>query len=56
MEKTIKGEKQMEESIKQFIVNNLGINLCSVKEIKVKKQTDEQLISIHIDFIPNKKE
>ena len=40
--------------IEQFIVNELGINLCSVKEIKVNRQDDKQITDIYIEFTPNK--
>lgn len=39
--------------ILQFIPNNLGINLCSVKDIKIERQKDGQLVSISIVFIPS---
>ena len=39
--------------ILSFIPNNLGINLCSVKDIKVKQKKDGQIKKIVIDFIPS---
>lgn len=42
-----------ENSIKKFIVNQLGINLCSVDKIRIEKQADGQLININISFFPN---
>lgn len=39
--------------ILQFMPNNLGINLCSVKDIKIERQKDGQLVSISIIFIPS---
>ena len=38
--------------IVEFIPNELGINLCSVKDIKVLRQKDGQITDIHIEFIP----
>lgn len=35
-----------------FIVNKLGINLCSVDRIKVFRQADRQIKKIVINFIP----
>lgn len=35
-----------------FIVNQLGINLCSVDRIKVLRQADRQIKKIVINFIP----
>lgn len=43
----------IESSIKEFIVNQLGINLCSVDKIRIEKQADGQLVNINISFIPN---
>lgn len=40
--------------IEKFIVNNLGINLCSVESIDFNRQDDGQLIDITIKFIPDK--
>ena len=42
------------KSIANFIVNNLGINLCSVKDIRISKQKDGQLKDIQIVFYPSK--
>ena len=35
-----------------FIPNNLGINLCSVKDININRQSDGQLKKINIVFEP----
>jgi hypothetical protein len=35
-----------------FIVNQLGINLCSVDRIKVFRKADRQIKKIVINFIP----
>jgi len=40
------------ELIEQFIVNQLGINLCSVKGITIDRQDDNQIKKIVIDFKP----
>ena len=40
------------EMIGHFIVNQLGINLCSVDRIKVFRQADRQIKKIVINFIP----
>ena len=40
------------ELIEQFIVNQLGINLCSVKDITIERQDDNQIKQIIIDFKP----
>lgn len=40
------------ELIEQFIVNQLGINLCSVKDITIDRQDDNQIKKITIDFKP----
>ena len=36
-----------------FIPNNLGINLCSVRNITISRQKDGQLKDIHITFNPS---
>lgn len=36
-----------------FIVNRLGINLCSVDSIKVTRQEDGQIKEIHVKLIPS---
>lgn len=46
----------IEKELLCFIPNNLGINLCAVADIKVERQEDGQLISLHVDFIPNNEE
>ena len=43
---------KIEDILKEIIVNNLGINLCSVKTIEVKRQEDGQITDIYIGFIP----
>ena len=40
------------ELIEEFIVNQLGINLCSVKGITIERQADQQITQIIIDFKP----
>lgn len=40
------------ELIELFIVNQLGINLCAVKCIKIERQDDKQIKQIIIDFKP----
>ena len=47
-EKNEKSRKLIEE----FIVNNLGINLCSVESIDINRQNDGQITDIQIKFIP----
>lgn len=42
----------VEDLISIFIVNQLGINLCSVKSINVDRQEDGQIKEIKIEFIP----
>lgn len=42
----------VEGLISTFIVNQLGINLCSVKSIIVDRQEDGQIREIKIEFIP----
>lgn len=44
----------VEEITKIFIVNNLGINLNSVRNVFVSKQKDGQLKEIRIVFNPKK--
>lgn len=58
--KLLKGAFQMDEKLKttkqrieSFIVNELGINLCSVKNIEINRQSDSQLKEIKIEFIPS---
>lgn len=48
--------KSTEETIATFIVNQLGINLCSVKSINVDRQEDGQIKEIKIEFIPSNRE
>lgn len=47
--------KTTEQRIESFIVNELGINLCSVKNIEINRQSDSQLKEIKIEFIPSTK-
>lgn len=46
----------VEKLLGEFIVNQLGINLVSVDDIKVERQQDGQITDIHIAFIPSPKE
>lgn len=46
-------ESNVEDLISVFIVNRLGINLCSVKSINVDRQEDGQIREIKIEFIPS---
>lgn len=43
----------VEDLISTFIVNQLGINLCSVESIGVDRQDDGQIKEIKIKFIPD---
>jgi len=52
-EHTDKLGESVEETIATFIVNQLGINLCSVKSINVDRQEDGQIKEIKIEFIPS---
>lgn len=45
-----------EDVISTFIVNQLGINLCSVKSINIDRQEDGQIKEIKIEFNPAKEE
>lgn len=45
--------KDIKELISDFIVNRLGINLCSVKSINVDRKEDGQIKEINIEFIPS---
>ena len=38
--------------ILHFIPNELGVNLCSVKDVKIERQKDNQITDIHIIFEP----
>lgn len=40
------------EMLGHFIVNRLGINLCAVDRIKVRRQSDQQIKEIVVKFIP----
>ena len=40
------------KAIMRFIPNELGINLCSVKDVVVNRQNDGQIKDIQIIFIP----
>ena len=50
--KELKNGGLTENELLQFIPNNLGINLVAVDDIKVVRQEDGQLVSFHVDFIP----
>lgn len=39
--------------ILNFISNELGINLCSVKDVIVNRRKDGQIMDIKIEFIPS---
>ena len=51
--KELENGGETEKQILDFIPNNLGINLCAVDDIKVERQEDGQLVSLHVDFIPD---
>lgn len=51
--KSIKEMDDLQKQIGEFIVNNLGINLCSVESIDVDRQSDGQIKYINIKFIPD---
>lgn len=38
----------------KVIPNHMGINLCAVESVEWKKQSDGQLISLQINFNPEK--
>lgn len=44
------------KQIMDFIPNNLGINLCSVEDIIVRRQKNGEITKIVIDFIPEEPE
>ena len=44
------------EQILEFIPNRLGINLCSVDDIDIRRQENGELKSITIRFIPDNPE
>jgi len=44
------------KQIMDFIPNNLGINLCSVEDIIVRRQKNGEITKIIIDFIPEEPE
>lgn len=46
-------DKKAEKIVMRFIPNELGINLISVDDIRVYRQKDGQIKSIHIEFIPD---
>ena len=48
-------QDRSKELIAEFIVNSLGINLCSVDSIEIDRQDDGQIKDIHIKFIPAKR-
>ena len=45
-------EKTTMDLIQEFIVNQLGINLCAVKNITIECQDDKQIKEITIKFKP----
>jgi hypothetical protein len=45
-------EDRVADQIGHFIVNQLGINLCSVDRIKVFWQDNRQIRKVVINFIP----
>jgi hypothetical protein len=57
METVTKSVKELIRSKKsplplEVIPNNMGINLCSVESLTWTRQTDGQLVSLTIHFIP----
>ena len=44
------------KTLLSFIPNELGINLCSVKDIDITRQNNGELKSITIRFIPDNPE
>ena len=46
-------DEKAEKIVMRFIPNELGINLISVDDIRVYRQKDGQIKSIHIEFIPH---
>lgn len=46
-------DEKAEKIVMRFIPNELGINLISVDDIRVYRQKDGQIKSIHIEFIPD---
>lgn len=48
----ISTEKSTKDLIQEFIVNQLGINLCAVKDITIERQDDHQIKEITIKFKP----
>lgn len=45
-------DDKAEKVVMRFIPNELGINLVAVDDIRVYRQKDGQLKSIHIELIP----
>ena len=45
-------DKYTKKALSLAIVNNLGINLCSVEGIDIDRQDDGQIKEIVIKFIP----
>ena len=43
------------EKLETFIANELGINMCAVKDIQIGRQPDGQLTTININFVPSEK-
>ena len=50
--KTVETNDKLKKLIMEFIVNNMGINLCSVDDIVIDYETDGQVRNINISFIP----
>lgn len=46
----------VKKQIMEFIPNNLGINLCSVEDVIVRRQKNGEITKIIIDFIPEEPE
>ena len=46
----------VKKQIMDFIPNNLGINLCSVEDIIVRRQKNGEITKIVIDFTPEEPE
>ena len=53
--KTLMKDKTARQ-ILTFIPNNLGINLCSVDDIRIYRQNNGEIKSIHIIFTPTELE
>lgn len=44
--------EKIKDELETYIVNKLGINLCSVNQIIIDRQDDRQLKEIKIEFRP----